>query len=434
MTCILKAKSNTGSGGRELNERDPIDAHQKVLATILKFSALINSSLNIEDVLNCAMKWAEEFMNVEASTIYELDEEKGILFIRNARGEKKEHVKKIKIKLGEGIAGHVVKTGQPMVIQDVRKEKRFSNKFDRITGFKTRSMICVPLILRNKPIGAFQVINKKSGQPFLHSDLEFITSMSQQIAVALENAKLYQLLERNFELTTRELKKAQEKLIRSERLVAMGHLIQGIAHEIRNPITTIGGFARRIKKAFKKDPKLQEYINIILEESERLEGLVKRVREFINFLTSTFEIDDIKEIIDQVLERFKTLALKLGVSISSEVDQGIPFSRMDSPQIAAALSNIVENALESMPDGGKLTLGAKHEGDHILITITDTGCGIAKENMDSIYDPFYTSKIRGIGFGLTMVHQILMNHDGEINIQSQEGKGTTVTLRLPIMQ
>ena len=405
-----------------------------MLDTILKFSALINSSLNIEDVLNYAMQWAEEFMNAEASTVYELDEEKGLLFIRNARGEKKEPVKRIKIKLGEGIAGHVVRTGQPMVIQDVSKEKLFSDKFDRITGFRTRSMICVPLILRDKPIGAFQVLNKDSGKPFFHSDLEFLTSMSQQIAVALENARLYQLLERNFELTTQELKKAQEKLIRSERLVAMGHLIQGIAHEIRNPITTIGGFAWRIKKSFKENPKLQEYIDIILEQSERLESLVKRVREFIDFLTSMFEQDDIKQIIDQVLEGFKPLARKQGVSISSEVDKDIPLSRMDAPQVVAALSNIIENSLESMPEGGELTLGARCEYDTILITIKDTGFGIAEENMDSVYDPFFTSKVRGVGFGLTMVHQILMNHDGEINIQSQEGQGTAVTIRLPVRQ
>ena len=405
-----------------------------MLDTILKFSALINSSLNIEDVLNYAMQWAEEFMNAEASTVYELDEEKGLLFIRNARGEKKEPVKRIKIKLGEGIAGHVVKTGQPMVIQDVSKEKLFSDKFDRITGFRTRSMICVPLILRDKPIGAFQVLNKKSGKPFFHSDLDFLTSMSQQIAVALENARLYQLLERNFELTTQELKKAQEKLIRAERLVAMGHLIQGIAHEIRNPITTIGGFAWRIKKSFKESPKLQEYIDIILEQSERLESLVKRVREFIDFLTSMFEQDDIKQIIDQVLEGFKPLARKQGVSISSEVDKDIPLSRMDAPQVVAALSNIIENSLESMPEGGELTLGARCEHDTILITIKDTGFGIAEENMDSVYDPFFTSKVRGVGFGLTMVHQILMNHDGEINIQSQEGQGTAVTIRLPFRQ
>ena len=128
----------------------------------------------------------------------------------------------------------------------------FSRKFDRITGFHTRSMICVPLNLRGKTIGALQVLNKKSGDLFTQIDVELLTTMSRQIAVALENAKLYRRLEKRVELNTQELKTAHDKLIRSERLVAMSHLVQGVAHEIRNPVTTIGGFARRIKKTLKK--------------------------------------------------------------------------------------------------------------------------------------------------------------------------------------
>jgi two-component system sporulation sensor kinase A len=104
---------------------------------------------------------------------------------------------------------------------------------------------------------------------------------------------------------------------------------------------------------------------------------------------------------------------------------------MDSSQLVAALSNIMENALESMPHGGKLTLEAKQVPDQVLIRITDSGWGISEKNLDSVYDPFVTSKTKGAGLGLTMVHQIVMNHNGEIKTQSQEGKGTTVTIRLP---
>ena len=136
-------------------------------------------------------------------------------------------------------------------------------------------MICVPLILRDKPIGALQVINKKSRKPFTRSDLELLVGMSQQIGVAMENAKLYQRLEKKFELTEQELKTTQAKLIRSERLMAMGHLVQGIAHEIRNPIMTIGGFAHRIKKELREDNRLNKYIDIIMDESARLEKLVR---------------------------------------------------------------------------------------------------------------------------------------------------------------
>ena len=412
--------------------KDPGDESRRELETILRFTALINSSLRIEDVLNYAMKWAEEFMDAEASTVYELDEEKNKLFIRIARGKKKASVETIKFELGQGISGHVVQTGQPMVIQDVRKEKRFSPKFDRITGFRTRSMICVPLILRGKTIGALQVLNKKSGDLFTKIDVELLTSMSQQIAVAMENAKLYRRLEKKFELNARELKTAQDKLIRSERLVAMSHLVQGVAHEIRNPVTTIGGFARRIKKILKRDPEVDKYLNVILEESERLESLVRQVHEYSSVLAATLAMDDIRATLHEVVNKFEPIARQQGVSLVTKIDESLPLTRMASAQIMTALSNIMENALEAMPNGGELVLEAKQRNSQLFIKILDTGHGIRQEYLNSVYDPFFSSKTHGAGLGLAVVYQIVKNHDGEITIQSQEGKGTSVTIQLPV--
>lgn len=412
--------------------KDPEEERCRELETILRFTALISSSLRIEDVLNYAMKWAEEFMDAEASTVYELDEEKKELFIRIARGEKKESVERIKFELGQGISGHVVQTGQPMVIQDVRKEKRFSPKFDRITGFRTRSMICVPLILRGKTIGALQVLNKKSGDLFTQIDVELLTSMSQQIAVAMENAKLYRRLEKKFELNARELKTAQDKLILSERLVAMSHLVQGVAHEIRNPVTTIGGFARRIKKILKRDPEVDKYLNVILEESERLESLVRQVHEYTSVLAATLAIDDIRATLHEVVNKFEPIAQQQGVTLVTKIDESLPLTRMASSQIMTALSNIMENALEAMPNGGELVLETKQRNSQLFIKILDTGHGIRQEYLNSVYDPFFSSKTHGAGLGLAVVYQIVKNHDGEITIQSQEGKGTSVTIQLPV--
>ncbi len=412
--------------------KNPEEERCRELETILRFTALISSSLRIEDVLNYAMKWAEEFIDAEASTVYELDEEKKELFIRIARGEKKESVERIKFELGQGISGHVVQTGQPMVIQDVRKEKRFSPKFDRITGFRTRSMICVPLILRGKTIGALQVLNKKSGDLFTQIDVELLTSMSQQIAVAMENAKLYRRLEKKFELNARELKTAQDKLILSERLVAMSHLVQGVAHEIRNPVTTIGGFARRIKKILKRDPEVDKYLNVILEESERLESLVRQVHEYTSVLAATLAIDDIRATLHEVVNKFEPIAQQQGVTLVTKIDESLPLTRMASSQIMTALSNIMENALEAMPNGGELVLETKQRNSQLFIKILDTGHGIRQEYLNSVYDPFFSSKTHGAGLGLAVVYQIVKNHDGEITIQSQEGKGTSVTIQLPV--
>jgi signal transduction histidine kinase len=419
------------AGSEDLRKEDPKDRSHQELDTILRFGTLINSSLNIEDVLDYAMKWAEEFIDAEASSVYELDKEKNELFIRLARGEKKEPAKGIRLGVGEGIAGWVVKKGQPVMSQDVSKDERFSPKYDKKTGFRTKSMICVPLILRDEPVGALQVINKRSGRPFTQTDLKLLIGMAQQIAVAMENAMLYQRLEEDFAMTTQELKITQAKLIRSERLVAMGHLVRGIAHEIRNPIMTIGGFTQRVQRELGKDHKLQKYIDIVLEQTARLEKLVKQVREFADVQSASLGLDQIGVVIDDLVDKFSSTSKKRNVRLVVDIDGDIPLIEMDSAQMVTALSNIMENALESMPEGGTLTLKVSRN-NNLLITISDTGSGIAPEQLDSVYDPFVTSKTRGAGLGLTTVHQIVMNHRGEIKISSQLDRGTIVSIGLPL--
>ncbi|MFZ7110346.1 MAG: ATP-binding protein [Desulfatiglandales bacterium] len=408
------------------------EVYQRELKTLLGFSAVINSSLDIEEVLNIAMKCAEEFMEAEASSVYELDEERGLLFIRLARGEKKEPIKGVTLRVGEGIAGFVVQTGRPMVVQDVQKEARFSDKFDRWTGFKTRALISVPLILRGKTIGVLQVINKKSDKPFTEIDLELLTAMARQVAVAIENAKLYSRLEEKFRYTTQELKITQERLIRTGRVAAMGNLVQGVAHEIRNPVMTIGGFAKRIKKSVGNNPTLQKYIDIIIEESARLEDLVTKVREFLNVQTLDLKWDSMLPVIGEVIQSFDDLAERQHVSILLDLPEDLPPIMMDRSQMVTALSNIFENALESMPQGGVLSLKLRKDPDSLFISVSDTGCGIGDDEMDALYDPFVTSKSQGAGLGLTMVHQIVKNHHGEIDIRSELQKGTEVMIHLPL--
>ena len=406
--------------------------YRREVATILRSSALINSSLNFEQVLDNAMKWAEEFMGAEASTVYELEDRSNELVVRLARGEKKGPVERITLKVGEGIAGTVVKTGKPMVIQDVSQEKKFADKIDKITGFRTKSAICVPLLLRNRPMGALQVINKKSGEPFNRSDLEILFAIAQHVSIAMENANLYRRLEESFAVTTQELRITQDKLIRTERLASMSNLVQGVAHEIRNPITTIGGFAHRIKKELGDNRKLDKYVDIILEETARLEHIVKRVHDFTETQAYSPTQTKIELVMEGVLSAAMPLANQLGVRIVKEIAPDLPLARLDSGQLTLALANIVENALEAMPQGGTLSLKALREDRSLIITIKDTGCGIPKDQLTAIYDPFVTSKSKGVGLGLTLVHQVVSNHHGDIRISSEVQKGTVVTITLPL--
>ena len=408
------------------------DMDRRALSALLKSSALINSSLQISDVLDPAMKVAEEFMEAEASSVLELDEETGGIIFRLARGKKSGFVQTKRLKLGEGIAGSVIQNGRPMIVEDVKKERRFSDRFDKETGFKTRSLICVPLTIREKTIGALQVINKTNGEPFTEEDLDLLTALAQQIAVALDNAKLYQRLEENFRLTAEELKATQQKLIRSERLAAQANLVQGVAHEVRNPIMSIGGFAARMKAGLGEKHKFHRYLDIILHETSRLEKLVQEVKELAGMHTAYPQPANMNNLLSAVIENFSPALSQRFIHLETDIEEGLPPITVDKAQIVRALKNIVQNSVEAMPSGGTLNLRACEVDSHIQIVIEDSGIGIEENELDSILDPFVTSKTTGAGLGLTMVYQIVRNHHGEIDIKSRGGKGTTITLDLPL--
>ena len=408
------------------------DIYRRELSALLKSSALINSSLQISDVLDFAMKAAEEFMEAEASSVFELDTEKGEIFVRLARGEKGGFIKARSLKPGEGIAGWVIQNGKPVVVEDVQKESRFSDRFDKETGFRTRSLICVPLIIRKRTIGALQVINKKNGGPFTEKDSELLTALAQQIAVAIDNAKFYKRLEENFKLTAEELKITQQKLIKSERLAATANLVQGVAHEVRNPIMSIGGFASRMKAGLRKDHKFLKYLDIILKETSRLEKIVKDVKELAEMHNVYLQPDNINNLLSKVIEDFSPIISQQSIHLEADIEDSMPTITLDRSQISRGLKNIIQNSIEAMPNGGTIKLKAQAVDSYIQIVVEDSGMGIDEDKIDSIHDPFVTSKTTGAGLGLTMVYQILMNHQAEIHIKSRGGKGTIVTLDLPL--
>ncbi|OGP97295.1 MAG: hypothetical protein A2Z39_01010 [Deltaproteobacteria bacterium RBG_19FT_COMBO_46_9] len=213
----------------------------------------------------------------------------------------------------------------------------------------------------------------------------------------------------------------------------MGNLVNGVAHEIRNPITVIGGFAQRINNLSKNNAEIKKFTDIILGETVRLERLVRKVHEFSDVQSASLRPDNLNSVLERVLNRFRPTAYRQNVEIVASIDNDLPLIDMDPSQLVIALSNIFENALESIHDSGRIELNVKRMNDHsINILVKDTGSGIADDEIDSVYDPFVTSKTRGVGLGLTMVHQIITNHHGEIKIQSALSEGTTVTIVLPV--
>jgi len=230
------------------------------------------------------------------------------------------------------------------------------------------------------------------------------------------------------------LRTLQEKRATEEKLGALGQMAEGVAHEVRNPMVTIGGFARRIRDRLPEEDPLREYAEHIIKEVERLETMVEEIVRFKALMISPYEPVDLRAVVDEALaERSKGLAAG-AIRVVRRFDPALPTIQGDRANLLLAVGNIVQNAFESMEDGGTLTATLGSEGERVRLEIADTGCGIAKSELSNVFDPFYTSKMTGAGMGLTMVHRIVTRHGGDVDLASQPGVGTTVTVRLPLRQ
>ncbi|MDW7711360.1 MAG: response regulator [Deferrisomatales bacterium] len=230
------------------------------------------------------------------------------------------------------------------------------------------------------------------------------------------------------------LRTLQDKRLTEEKLGALGQMAEGVAHEVRNPMVTIGGFARRIRDRLPEGDALREYAEHIIKEVERLESMVEEIVRFKALMISPYEPVDLAEVLEEALAKREGLVQGGRVEIVRSYDPDLPPIQGDRGNLLIALGNLIQNALESMEPGGVLAVSLSRDAEAIRARFRDTGCGIPKAELANVFDPFYTSKMTGAGMGLTMVHRIVTRHGGDVDIASEPGVGTTVTLRLPLRQ
>ncbi|NTU60574.1 MAG: response regulator, partial [Deltaproteobacteria bacterium] len=230
------------------------------------------------------------------------------------------------------------------------------------------------------------------------------------------------------------LRSSQERRVTEEKLDALGQMAEGVAHEVRNPMVTIGGFARRIRDKLAPGEPLREYAEHIIKEVERLETMVEEIVRFKTLMISPYEPVDLRRLADDVLREKARSLEEGGIVVEKVYGETMDPIQGDPGNLRTAIDNVVENSLEAMGPGGTLTLEIGTEGAWAQVRISDTGRGIPKSEISSVFDPFYTSKMSGAGMGLTMVHRIVTRHGGEVSLTSEVGKGTRVLLRLPVAQ
>jgi two-component system sensor histidine kinase HydH len=230
-----------------------------------------------------------------------------------------------------------------------------------------------------------------------------------------------------------EIQDLKTEVERSRRLASLGKLAAGIAHEIRNPLSSIKGFATYFKERYKDVPTDQETADIMIEEVERLNRVIGQLLEFARPVNIEKQPTDIRELVNQALKLVEGDAVRKKIRVALD---GPPLEtrvNLDPDRIKQVLLNLYLNALEAMGEGGMLTVGVRQRRPDILeIKISDTGEGISKEDLTHVFDPYFTRKPSGTGLGLAIVHKIMESHEGEVHMESALEKGTTVTLSFPV--
>lgn len=230
------------------------------------------------------------------------------------------------------------------------------------------------------------------------------------------------------------VKSAREKLVQEEKSDALDHMMEGVVHELRNPLTSIGGFARRLLDSLETGDPNRKYVEIITAEVSRLEKMVKHLVELKTAALSYKEPEDINVLITEVLDGFRKWCEAEGVELKVDLMENLPCLPLDRENMKLALSHMVENSIEAMQGRSPklLTIASSLEGGRIEVAIRDTGKGVPKDKVKYLFDPFFTSKTSGPGLGLTLALRIIQEHRGTISVESEAGKGTVFTVRLPV--
>lgn len=251
------------------------------------------------------------------------------------------------------------------------------------------------------------------------------------------NEKLIQwgkTLEKRVEERTKELREIQDFLIQSEKLASLGKMAAGVAHEINNPLTSILINTHLMLEKVEEKHAFYENLSLIADETSRCTNIVKGLLEFSRQELPQKAFSDVNDIINRTLNLLKNQVSFYNISIIKELGLNLPQIELDKNKIEQVFWNLIFNASEAMPDGGKLTIISKFSQNkkYIEVIFMDTGVGIPKENINKLYDPFFTTKSSGTGLGLAVSYGIIKQHLGKIEVESEQGKGSTFTVSLPL--
>jgi two-component system NtrC family sensor kinase len=289
--------------------------------------------------------------------------------------------------------------------------------------------ISIPIISKEKLIGALNLGYKPGKEIYSNEDLELLSTLANQAAVAIENARLYQ-----------NLKQSQDTLRRADRLSSLGLLTAGLAHEIRNPLVAIRTFTQLLPERYEDAEFRNGFQSLALKEVDRICGLITDLLSFARPSKPNVAQEDMNNVIEGIARILDTQAKEKSVELVRYFAPNLPKVWIDREQMKQVFMNLIFNGIQAMNDGGTITISTRifspdateQSPSFVQVEVRDTGVGIPNENLEHIFDPFFTSKDEGSGLGLSISHQIVQEHGGYVTVESKVGKGTSFLVNIPI--
>ncbi len=269
-------------------------------------------------------------------------------------------------------------------------------------------------------------------QELFLAGLFFTVVVLASIALIVTALSFNKTLTRQVELKTTELLESQERLIHSERFAAVGDAAAYVSHEIKNPLMVIGGLAGQVERHIADHPEVQEKLHIICGEVKRLESFLGDLRDFTRPARPSKTEIDLNEVIREAEVLMAPAAEEKGIRLEDRLDPHLPPVEADPNQLNQVLINLVKNAMEATDGGGLIIVASGCQDEQVWFSITDSGKGMTPEVKEKVFHPFFTTKEKGTGLGLAVIHKIVTDHHGIIDLTTTPGEGTTFTVRLPV--
>lgn len=297
--------------------------------------------------------------------------------------------------------------------------------------------VILPLVWHGKPTGLIVVDNQVTKQKISNSDIKSLTWFANSAANAIESMKLLIHLDKSISQVKQaniKIREGQAKLLQKEKLAAMGELVAHMAHEVRGPLSIIGGFARRTFKLMNQSDIHYDSLRRITDTVGTLELVINDILDGSQPASEVKNVSDFTKAINKVLNLLEVEVQQRNISVNLNIQGNLPKIKIKEHHLFEIISNIVNNAIEAMEKNGLLLILANSTTSQVIITIQDTGPGIATKNLGRIFEPFYTTKEEGTGLGLVVIKKLVEENEGHIEVRSIVGKGTTFIISFPVIK